>query len=184
MRLRPLLAILGVGAVVVAAGRVRRYEVAEQSMEPALATGDYLLGIRPAAPPIRGDIVVYPHPDRTDFLLIKRVVGLPGESVGLELGIVSIDHRTLEEPWAVGAGSVDGRWLVGPDQVFVVGDDRSRSRGDSTTLGPIPCGRLQATIRFRYWPPSRIGRVGTRPPGSEHRSFTWRKPRRRTAQIW
>ena len=128
-------------------------------MTPALHPGDYVIARRGQVPFRRGEIVVYRHPDRPGFDLVKRVVGQAGEQVDISGGQVHIQGHVLAEPWADGPALGDGSWSLGPEEVFVLGDRRSQSADDSRSLGGIPFDSIEATVRFRYWPPTRFGKV-------------------------
>jgi len=151
------------GAVVLLAaamrGRLRRYAIVEQSMEPTLSEGDWTVARHLSALPRRGAIVVFPDPRRSETELVKRVVGLPGERVTIANGQVHIAEAVLAEPWADGPTRPDGEWILGPDELFVLGDARSTSAADSRTLGPIAASTAQWQITARYWPPGSIGRI-------------------------
>jgi signal peptidase I len=149
-----------VGATVVRQWRrTRRYEIAETSMEPALRPGDYVVARSSRGSFLLGDVVIYPHPERPGFELVKRVVGLPGATVEIDGGRVFIDGAPLPEPWAVPDPTDTGRWRVRADEIFVMGDQRRRSSWDSRQIGPIAVGQAQWTLRARYWPADRIGMV-------------------------
>ena len=132
----PLLAKLG----------VTPYRVAEDSMTPALHPGDGLLTVR-LRRPRRGAIVVLEHPDRPGFVLVKRLIGLPGEVVAVDDGTITIDGYPLEEPWARGAPGPDGRWIVDDTSMFVVSDARQLTRADSRTFGPVPVSGARRGIK-------------------------------------
>jgi len=149
------LAVFGLATL---AGRLRRFAVAERSMSPALEPGDYLVSVRSRRSPLVGDMVIYPARDDPALFLVKRVIATGDSRVRLDLGIVTVDGNSPAEPWAHGAGG-DGLWQVGPDEVFVLGDDRSHSALDSADIGPLPVGAVDSIVRFRYWPPGRIGRL-------------------------
>src|SRR5919198_1597599 len=115
------------------------------SMSPTLKPGDYALARKTHGGPVsRGEIVVIrdPYDPRKD--LIKRVVALPGERLGIAAGVVSINGSRLNEPylnpepWTVNstwpAGAKD--YLMPRDSYFVMGDNRNHS-SDSTKYGPI-----------------------------------------------
>jgi signal peptidase I len=151
-----------VGAVLVGfgmwRGRLRRFEVTEDSMSPALTDGDYVIATRLVSSPLRGDVVVFPHPHSPGFLMIKRVVGLPGEVVQIENGQIAANGHLLAEPWANGAMLGTHEWTLDDRQLVVLSDNRTVSTEDSRELGPLPVGDLWR-VGFRYWPPDRIGRV-------------------------
>lgn len=133
---------------------MQRYVVAELSMSPALLPGDRLLARR-ARILRRGDLVVFEHPHRPGFHLVKRAVGLPGETLSIDTGVVRIDDRELVEPWTDQLTAPDGTWHVAHDSAFVLSDNRAATRADSRTIGPIPLRHL-ARVEMRYWPLSRI----------------------------
>ncbi|MEX0945731.1 MAG: signal peptidase I, partial [Acidimicrobiia bacterium] len=70
-------------------------------MAPAVRDGDVLM-VGHAGKVRRGDIVVFPHPRLTGMTLIKRVIGLPGETVAIEMGEVVVDGRQDIDRWGVG----------------------------------------------------------------------------------
>ena len=150
---------IGVGLVTGLLRRaVTRFEVAEASMSPALEPGDYLMAAR-AGQPDRGRVVVFDHPRRPSMAMIKRTIGLPGELVEIASGQVHIDGRALAEPWANGPTTGAGSWQLGPDQVFLLGDNRALSADDSRSLGAVAVEDVQWQAMFRYWPVSRLGRL-------------------------
>jgi signal peptidase I len=157
------------------------FAVPSPSMEKNVLTGDRLLVNRfiyspvsgpigrllPARPLRRGDVVVfrYPRDPRRDF--IKRVVGLPGETIAIRDKRVFVDGRPLDEPYAFHAD--DTVWPDEPsigedhrrrDQLapfavpegtyFVMGDNRDDSN-DSRWWGPVPAGHLEGRALFVYW---------------------------------
>jgi signal peptidase I len=140
------------------AGRtLRRYEVAEYSMAPALLPGDYLVAARVKGELWRGDIVVFPHPILPELELVKRIIGLPGERVTIADGRITIDGAPLPEAWAVGPTTPPGTWHVPEDAYFVLGDHRTRSTEDGRMIGPVPVTAVRWRVAVRYWPAGRIG---------------------------
>ncbi len=150
------LALLGLAG---ARGRLRRYEVAETSMEPALSPGNFLIAQSVNGPLRRGNIVVFPNPNDPTMELIKRVAGLPGETVTLSNGQVHIDGSVLAEVWADGPTRPDDVWELGPNEVFVLGDNRALSGSDSRRIGPIRTEAIAWKVTARYWPATSIGRL-------------------------
>jgi signal peptidase I len=138
-------------------GRVRRYAVVEASMQPTLEPGDYLIALAQGEI-ARGAIVVYPDPAGRDRELIKRAVGLGGETLTIAGGQVAIDGTVLAEPWADGPTFPDGEWQIPPGTVFTLGDNRRRSSGDGRASGPIRAAGV-FSVRWRYWPLSRAGPI-------------------------
>jgi len=133
-----------------------------QSMEPGLHT-DQRLVIEKLSyhlhGPRRGDIVVLHDPTGGPDLLIKRVIGLPGERVTITDGRVYIDGSLLGEPYLNQVTEGGGRsWLVPPLHVFVMGDNRGASR-DSRVFGAVALEELVGHAIVRYWPPDQAGIV-------------------------
>ena len=128
-------------------------------MIPTLSPGDWTLAKHSGGSQRRGSIVVFPHPGPEDIDVVKRVVGLPGETVTIANGQVHIDNEVLAEPWADGPTRPDGQWKLGRGQLFVLGDGRSISTADSRTLGPIDASKAVWRIVGRYWPLRSVGRV-------------------------
>jgi hypothetical protein len=120
---------------------VIRVVVAEHSMTPALRPGDWLLAwrtrrVRP------GQVVLAWHPQRPDFLLVKRVAwhveaGGPGGTGG------------GSPPCVEGAGEGGGWWLASDNPVA--------GAVDSARFGPVPADKIVAVVLVRYWPIRRRG---------------------------
>lgn len=93
--------------------------------------------------PQRGDIVVLFYPEHTDSTYVKRIMGLPGETVSIENGTVYINGVLLEEPYLDVEKSTihDGVWVIPEDEIFVLGDNRNISR-DSTSVGTMKIERI------------------------------------------
>ncbi|MCS7260890.1 MAG: signal peptidase I [Anaerolineae bacterium] len=136
-----------------------------QSMEPTLHSDQRLVveklsynGWLHLRSPQRGDVVVL-RLNGMDELLIKRVIGLPGDQVEIRDGQVFINHQRLEEPYIVFPASGNyGPIDVPPLHLFVLGDNRNFSN-DSRTFGPIPMKNVVGRAWFSYWPPETVGPV-------------------------
>jgi signal peptidase I len=112
----------------------------------------------------RGDIVVFEAPEgaNSDIKdLVKRVVGLPGDTISFRNGHVRVNGRRLDEPYLPegtvtepknGVTSID----VPAGSIFVMGDNRGASK-DSREFGPIDEDDIVGRVFVRIWPPSRIG---------------------------
>jgi signal peptidase I len=153
------LALIGSSWIAKQRRRTRRYEIAERSMAPELLPGDYVIARKSGRSFLLGDVVIFTDPDRPGFELVKRVVGLPGVTVQLEAGHVVVDGDPVPEPWAEIDHDDHGTWKVGNDEIFVLGDQRTRSSRDSRAVGPIRVTAAEWTVRARYWPPARIGLI-------------------------
>jgi signal peptidase I len=109
----------------------------------------------------RGDLVVFESPPNEGSEtkdLIKRVIGLPGETVESRDGHILIDGQQLEEPYldrGVTTGALD-KITVPPDHLWVMGDNRANSR-DSRFFGPIPESLVIGRAFVRVWPITEIG---------------------------
>jgi len=138
--------------------------VGSSSMLPTLAAGDVVLlrhGL--AAGEIeRGDIVRFSSPTGSGPAL-KRVLGLPGDSLVVLDSVLHRDGIPVPEPY-VDHAAVDGDYSrtfeVPPGTVFVLGDNRGNSE-DSRDYGPIPLDEVDGEVILRLWPAVRIG--GPRP---------------------
>ncbi|MCY4639053.1 MAG: signal peptidase I [Chloroflexi bacterium] len=142
-----------------------RVEVRGASMRPALEPGDWLLLRRGAPSPdllasgeAFGLVVAARSPGGR--LLLKRLIGLPGESLRAGAA-VQVNGRELDEPYASGEAppsSYRGVSRLGPDSLFLLGDRRDRST-DSREFGPLEAAAVEGIVLARYWPPRRIGRL-------------------------
>jgi signal peptidase I len=146
-------------AISVATARV---VVEGPSMRPTLLSGEWIVVNRvtyKVGAPQRGDVVVFLPPTnaQTDDL-IKRVIGLPGETLEIRDGSVFVDGLLLEEAYTAGSTSPDNRWQLGADEVFVMGDNRSVSL-DSRSFGPIPIREIVGRAWIIYWPPEEWGPI-------------------------
>ena len=146
-------------AVTLAGRSTRRFAVREDSMVPTLEPEDWVVARRRTGSPRRGDIVVFPDPADAHRSLIKRVIGLPGEHIGVDAGRVTVDGALLADRWANGATRPDGHWSIGDDEVWVLGDNRGRSASDGRQVGPTPIGDIEWIVIARYWPARRLGRI-------------------------
>lgn len=129
-----------------------------QSMEPNLSPFQRLIVDKLSYrlhTPQRNDIVVVDLP-QLDDMLVKRVVGLPGETIAVRQGLVYVNGAPLLEPFA---HDVDGATMaavtVAADEYFVLGDNRDDSN-DSRYFGPVPAQRIVGRVWLRYWPLHRL----------------------------
>jgi signal peptidase I len=134
-----------------------------QSMEPSLHTDQRLVVEKVSYRfhgPQRFDIVVLRLPSQGDELLIKRVVGLPGETVEIRDGDVYINGEPLDEPFldVETRPGRQGTVTVPPLHVYVMGDNRNHSN-DSRSFGPIPIENIVGRAWISYWPLENVGVV-------------------------
>lgn len=106
--------------------------------------------------PKRGEIIVFEFPDkiaanpRKDF--VKRVVGLPGESIEIKNGRVIVDGVTLDEPYlSAKDNSNRSPFQLGEGEYYVLGDNRTHSN-DSRSWGAVPEANLKGKVWMVYWP--------------------------------
>ena len=134
-----------------------------QSMEPNLHSEQRLvvekLSYRFHGPQ-RFDIVVLKMPNHGEELLIKRVIGLPGETVEIRDGHVYVDGNLLAEPFTDQSTHPgrNSKVIVPPLHIYVMGDNRDRSN-DSRSFGPVPIDNLIGRAWLSYWPVEQIGFV-------------------------
>ncbi len=125
-----------------------------KSMEPNLLERQRLIIDKVSYrlhPPQRNDIVVLNRPDM-DEMLVKRIVGLPGETIEIYQGTVYIDDIPMPEPFPhdIGIYSMPPVTL-GPLSYFVLGDNRDNSN-DSRSFGPVKREHILGRVWLRYWP--------------------------------
>lgn len=106
----------------------------------------------PFHPPSRGDIVIFKFPRDPSRDFVKRVVGLPGETVSLEQGRVFIDGMPVDEPYLEERDDSNmPPTLVPPESYFVMGDNRDGS-SDSRHWGTVPMENIVGKVALKYWP--------------------------------
>jgi signal peptidase I len=138
-----------------------RIRVEGISMEPSLHEGQFVVVNRIAYrwnEVNRGDIIVFRFPLNPSRRFIKRVIGLPGNTVSIRGGDVFIDGQLLDEPYIAATPRYDGEWIIGPGEVFVLGDNRNNS-SDSQNWGPLPTEEIIGKAVLVYWPPSEAGMI-------------------------
>ena len=107
--------------------RVRVYNI---SMQPTLYEGNLLVVNKFAyklGTPKRGDIVIFHYQGTPTEDYIKRVIGLPGDTVNISNGVVQVNGQTLTEPYIAALPKYTGTWMVPEGELFVLGDNRNLS---------------------------------------------------------
>jgi len=139
---------------------VQNFRIEGHSMEPNLHDGQFLIVDKVSYKlhePERGDVVIFHAPPAPNKDFIKRVMGLPGEEIEMRKGVVYVNNRPLEEPYIPYPGSRSwGPRRVGPDELFVLGDNRTSSN-DSRQWGMLPRDQVIGRALFCYWPPQNWG---------------------------
>jgi signal peptidase I len=139
---------------------VQGYKVYGSCMEPNLYTGERLLGnkfVYRFERPGRGDVVVFKYPPDPKKVFIKRIIGVPGDTVMMRGGKLFVNSVVQDEHQYVKTiphGSFGPR-TVSKGHVFVLGDNRDESN-DSRFWGELPVQNIQAKAWLRYWPVSRL----------------------------
>jgi signal peptidase I len=142
------------------------FRIVSSSMTPTLRAGDQVLVDKRAyrsVLPRRGDLVVFREP-RTRAVTLKRAVGLPGDMVAIEDGVLVVNTRPQREAYA-DPDAIDSVYFgpvrVGAGSVFVLGDNRADSI-DSRDFGVVAQDDLIGRVRLRLWPPGRWGEPSQR----------------------
>lgn len=136
------------------------FRIPSESMSPTLEIGDSVLTVKFAyriGDPERGDLALFKDPE--GVIAIKRVVGLPGDTVSVRDGVLYVNGERRKEAY-VDYELVDSTFY-GPEKVpaghvFLMGDNRSNSR-DSRDYGPVPEGDLLGQVILRVLPLDRVG---------------------------
>lgn len=141
---------------------VENYRIEGYSMEPNFHDGQFLLVNKLQylfGRPERGDVIIFHYPANPKKNYIKRVIGLPGERVQIKEGKIYINGVRLEEPYPFNFADYDwGPVTIGPDEYFVLGDNRPES-SDSHSWGLLPIKNIIGKAWISYWPPQEWGIV-------------------------
>ena len=189
-----LIVVAFVLALLIKSFLVQAFYIPSASMEPTLKVGDRVLVNKLAYkfhPPSRGDVIVFenPHPGQephrgivsgffhwvteglgftapADEDFIKRVIGVPGDTVEYQNGNVYVNGKALIEPYLIGPKDTRpfGPVTVRPGHLFVMGDNRTNSNDSRFDLGQIPINRVVGKAFIKIWPPGDFGGLtdGTR----------------------
>ena len=132
------------------------------SMYPTFDNSEYLIVDELSyrfEEPARGSVLVFKYPKDPSKSFIKRIIGLPGEIVSIEGGVVTItssEHPkglVLDEPYIKLAKKDTQSYTLGQDEYFVMGDNRLQS-ADSRLWGPVPRANIIGRPIIRAWPPA------------------------------
>ena len=178
--------LLALVALLVLQGTVRNFKVEGSSMSPTLEAGQYLIVDQVSYfkldverlsriipfwvasdaspqfafdPPTRGEIIVFHYPEDTSKDFVKRVVGLPGETVEVRSGTVYVNGEELREPYLQRMDrSSAGELALGEKEYYVIGDNR-RNSNDSRAWGIVPEENIVGKVWLVYWPWDDLGFV-------------------------
>ncbi len=136
-----------------------------ESMHPTFENGNYLVVDELTydfEKPRRGDVIVFRYPGDPSIFYIKRIIGLPDETVTIKNGKTTITEsngssRVLKEPYISALdASYNTNVTLTPNQYFVMGDNRPKS-SDSRVWGPLPSKNIIGRVITRLYPPSVLG---------------------------
>lgn len=127
-----------------------------ESMKNTLKNGDILL-LYKLGSINRLDIIVLDE-EKDNEKIIKRVIGLPGETVAIKKGKIYINNKVIDDEYAYGETSDYDKVTLEDDEYFILGDNRLISK-DSRYFGPIKKSEIKGKIVFRVFPFTKIGTV-------------------------
>ncbi len=170
--IREMLTIAAVSLLIIGAIRlsVAGYQISGYSMEPTFTAGEHILVNKLAfltQPPQRNDVVAA-HASALDKVIVKRVIGLPGDEIVMKQGRLSLNGQPIEgfffSPGAlnlpistqpsstVGTPPASGQWNVPTDQYFLLGDNRSFSQDCTDIAFVVPTDEIIGKVTLRWWP--------------------------------
>lgn len=144
---------------------VSPFVVDGESMHPTFENLDYLIVDELAydfSAPARGDVIVFRYPNDPSIFYIKRIIGLPGETVSINHGLVTVTRKdgaqlTLTEPYVVNEDATYTKSVtLDSGEYFVMGDNRPNS-SDSRVWGPLPKKNIIGRVDLRLLPASHAG---------------------------
>ena len=152
---------------------VQRTEVKGSSMEDTLHHKESLLVDKISyrfTDPKRYDIIVfYPKGRNVEEFFVKRIYGLPGETIQIKENDIYINGNKIDDPYAkdamTSAGIAEEPYKLADDEYFVLGDHRSVSRDSRYTPdmddgpGPVKFENISGRVFFRIWPFSKFGKI-------------------------
>lgn len=148
---------------------IPRSNIEGASMEPTFFTGEYVIISRIDylfGDPTHGDIAIFQSPaaSQESDRLIKRVIGIPGDTLEMRDAQMYRNGELLAEPYFVNGPCVNycrnNQWILGEDEYFLAGDNRNRSN-DSRNFGVVKRENIVGKAIIRYWPPSAWGLIRT-----------------------
>lgn len=140
------------------------FVVSGSSMVPTFENGDYLIVDKVSyelGSPHRDDVVVFRYPGDPSKFFIKRIIGLPNETVDINGNDVTITNGThttgfkLDQPFVKNPANNETHYVLGSDEYFVMGDNRIAS-SDSRYWGPVKKNLLQGKVLVRLLPITKI----------------------------
>jgi signal peptidase I len=141
---------------------VQNYRIESHSMQPNFYEGQFILVNKLAyrlGSPERGDVLVFHNPQNVKEDYIKRVIGLPGDTLEIRDGKVFINGKELVEKYPINQippGQNYGPITIEPDHLFVMGDNRPQSQ-DSRYFGQLSEDLIVGKAWVRVWPLNKFG---------------------------
>lgn len=138
-----------------------RIRIDGSSMEPSLHDGEFVVINRLAyrwCNPDRGEVIVFRFPRDPTRRFIKRIIGLPGDTVAVHNGQVFVNGNEVQEPYIATPPNYDGEWVIEPGRVFVLGDNRNNSL-DSQNWGTLLIEEIIGKAVVVYWPLTDLGMI-------------------------
>ena len=148
---------------------VQNYRIESHSMEPNFSEGQFILVNKLAyvlGEPKQGDVLVFHNPNNTEEDYIKRIIGLPGDTLSISNSHVYINGEPLDETYIayeIRPTEQFGPIVIEPDNLFVMGDNRPNS-SDSRRFGQLSQDLVVGKAWLRVWPPDKWGLVSHIPP--------------------
>jgi len=157
-----IIILIAVAVFVLLRLTVQSYTVVMSSMEPNFEEGECIMVNKVcyhSSDPQRGEVIIFDPPFNSQYPFIKRVIGLPGETVEIKEGRVFIDGIPLEEEYIMAPPNYTMPAQEIPEsEYFVLGDNRNNSN-DSHSNWTVPLDNIIGRAWFAYWPPSKLGVV-------------------------
>lgn len=145
---------------------VQGFRTNGESMEPNFHNNEYVLVNKAAyllQQPQRGDVIVFRYPLDPNEDFIKRIIGLPGNTVQTTPDSVRVDGVVLNEPFiSIPSNIANETWKLAPNQFFVMGDNRDNSL-DSRFWGPLDKSYIVGKVVLSYWPLNEVSLINTFP---------------------
>ena len=141
---------------------VQNYRIESHSMQPNFYEGEFILVNKLAyrlGAPERGDVLVFHNPNNVEEDYIKRIIGLPGDTLEIYDGTVYINGQPLVEEYPINEiprGQTYGPIVIEPDNLFVMGDNRPQSQ-DSRVFGQLSEDLIVGKAWVRVWPFNKFG---------------------------
>lgn len=159
---------------------IRNFQVDGHSMDPNLQNGQYLMVDKISyrlpfdiRPPERGDVIVFTPPTAKNKDFVKRIIGLPGDSVEMVNGEVFVNGESLPNNFGAALDQTSlPAVTVPPDSFFVLGDNRANSN-DSRNWGMLSADAVVGKVWLSYFPPPLWGIVANDRPTAETKLSTW-----------